>query len=330
MTATKPIEGELVTEEQESTAIVHYDPSQLLGMAIEKGLDITTLERLMDLQERWEKNKARAAFFEAKARFQGLVPEIPKLKQGYGYLYAPLGDIERAIGGSLGQCGLSKTWNQIEGNGDITMTCVITHILGHSESSSIGPVKWDLLERTERMNGLQHRAAVISYLHRYTLISALGIATADEDTDGENGKKKREKDPETKIADQIRQPRKINKEQARRITDLVASRGIPSATVTSVIQTFGFAGGVDITVDKLDEIIDALSKWQPSTNGEQDKGELLRTKAENLFLALAQLGRTDEAIEAIEKASGVRALEHVHPGETAAVVAALEKLGKKK
>lgn len=165
-------------------AMIRYDPSQLLSQAIEKGLDITTLERLMSLQERWEANRAKAEFFEALARFQSLVPDIPKQKQGYGYLYAPLGDIDRVIKDAMRDCGLSKKWVQAETGDTVTVSCVITHIAGHSESSSIGPVGWDLLEKTKQMNGLQHRAAVITYLQRYTLVAALGLATADDDTDG--------------------------------------------------------------------------------------------------------------------------------------------------
>jgi len=185
-TKPEPIEGELVTDER----LARYDPSQLLSQAIDKGLDITTLERLMSLQERWEANRAKAEFFEALARFQSLVPDIPKQKQGYGYLYAPLGDIDRVIKDAMRECGLSKKWTQAEGDDEVTVTCVITHVAGHSEASSIGPVKWDLLEKTKQMNGLQHRAAVISYLQRYTLVAALGLATADEDTDGRDKNKK--------------------------------------------------------------------------------------------------------------------------------------------
>src|SRR6185436_1994948 len=155
--------------EPEQQAMARYDPSQLLAQAIDKGLDITTLERLMDLQERWEANRAKAEFFEALARFQSLVPDILKKKKAYEAMYAPLGDIDKVIKEPMRECGLSKRWEQQQQeDGKITMTCIITHSAGHSERTSIGPVDPGTLEKTKAMNTIQQRGAVITYLQRYT------------------------------------------------------------------------------------------------------------------------------------------------------------------
>lgn len=182
MTATKPIEGEIVDER----AMVRYDPSQLLSQAIEKGLGIETLERLMALQERWQANTAKAEFFEALAQFQSLVPDILKKKKAYEAMYAPLGDIDKTIKTPMRECGLSKRWEQQQdADGKLTMTCIITHSAGHSERTSIGPVDPGSLEKTKAMNTIQQRGAVITYLQRYTLIGALGLTTADADIDGQ-------------------------------------------------------------------------------------------------------------------------------------------------
>jgi hypothetical protein len=183
--STKVKEAELVPVNG-SQALERAQPSmaEVLMRAVEQGASIETLERIAKMVEEAQARKAKAEFFEALARFQSLVPEIPKSKKGYGYYYAPLSAIDKAIKEPAEQCGLSKRWVQVETEDTVTVSCVITHIGGHSETSSIGPIGWDLLERTERMNGLQHRAAAISYLQRYTLIAALGLATADDDLDG--------------------------------------------------------------------------------------------------------------------------------------------------
>lgn len=55
-------------------------PMQLLQIATEKGADVAQLERLMDLQLKWEANEARKAFVEAKAAFYKDAPEITKNK----------------------------------------------------------------------------------------------------------------------------------------------------------------------------------------------------------------------------------------------------------
>jgi hypothetical protein len=178
-TATKPIEAEVDDER-----MVRYDPSQLLSQAIDKGLGIETLERLMALQERWQANAAKAEFFEALARFQSLVPDILKKKKAYEAMYAPLGDIDKVIKEPMRECGLSKRWEQQQDDsGKLIMTCIITHSAGHSERTSIGPVDPGTLEKTKAMNTIQQRGAVITYLQRYTLIGALGLTTADADID---------------------------------------------------------------------------------------------------------------------------------------------------
>jgi phage recombination protein Bet len=86
-----------------------------------------------------------------------------------------------------------------------------------------------------------------------------------------------------------------------------------------------------ITVEPEQDISSLTEEPPPDTPTQEEfaKTAELRSKAENLYLALAQLGRSDDAIAAIDKAAGVSAIEHVQPGDLAAVIAGLEKLGKK-
>lgn len=178
------VKAQPINDGPDERAMVRYDPSQLLSQAIDKGLGIETLERLMALQERWQANAAKAEFFDALARFQSLVPDILKKKKAYEAMYAPLGDIDKVIKEPMRECGLSKRWEQQQDDtGKLTMTCIITHSAGHSERTSIGPVDPGTLEKTKAMNTIQQRGAVITYLQRYTLIGALGLTTADADID---------------------------------------------------------------------------------------------------------------------------------------------------
>jgi recombination protein RecT len=66
----------------------------------------------------------------------------------------------------------------------------------------------------------------------------------------------------------------------------------------------------------------------PKAQQSSDKSAELRQTAENLFLALVQVGRSEDATEAISKASGVQSIEHVESGDLAAVIAGLQKLSK--
>lgn len=154
-------------------------PDNLLALAIEKGADLAQLEKLMDLKERYDAGIARKSFYLAMAGFQANCPSIVKKKNGHNYKYAPLGDIAKQIRKPLQEAALSYRFEMEHGE-IITVTCIVTHIDGHNEKATMSAPPDD----SGSLQGIQSRASTVTYLQRYTLISALGLTTADEDTDG--------------------------------------------------------------------------------------------------------------------------------------------------
>jgi hypothetical protein len=168
------------------TAIVKSEamnPAQLLTLAVDKDLDIDKLGKLMELQRQWQADQDRKSFFESLATFQSKCPEIRKNKQvAFGdtkYQYAPLSDIERQIKDLMKECGLTKRWETKEDSDKLVVTCIITHVSGHSEQTAMSAKADD----SGKKNAIQARGSSISYMQRYTLIGALGIGTADNDID---------------------------------------------------------------------------------------------------------------------------------------------------
>jgi hypothetical protein len=171
-----------MNEIQTTTAI--SEPMQLIVQAMDKGLSIETMEKLFAMQERWEAKKSEKAFFEAITEFQIKCPDLRKTKKvSFGqtnYSFAPLSDIDRQIRQLLHDCGISKRW-EIQDNGEkIKVTCIITHVDGHSERTSMESIA----DLSGSKNPIQARGSAIEYMKRYTLIAALGITTADSDIDG--------------------------------------------------------------------------------------------------------------------------------------------------
>lgn len=159
-------------------------PSDLISQAIEKGLGVEELGKLMDLQERWEKNQARKLFFQAFTEFQANCPDLRKTKEvAFGqtkYNYAPLADITRQISKALKQNEISYRW-EIQDNGEeIKVSCLVSHIEGHTETTTMSAKA----DTSGSKNPIQARGSAIEYLKRYTLIGALGLSTADSDIDG--------------------------------------------------------------------------------------------------------------------------------------------------
>lgn len=169
----------VVETKQQSTQVATANPMQLIEAAINSNADIDKLERLMDLQERWEQNNARKAFFSALSRFNAECPTIVKRKKAHNSMYAPLGDIHAQIKETLVSCGLSFRFEQDHSNG-ITVSCLVSHELGHTEKATMTAPP----DTAGSKSAIQAIASTVTYLQRYTLCSALGITTADEDMDG--------------------------------------------------------------------------------------------------------------------------------------------------
>jgi hypothetical protein len=163
-------------------------PMDMLQMAVSQNADLDKLEKLMALQERWEANEARKAFTKAMSEFksQGVVIGKDKhvsfntSKGKTEYNHATLGNVCDVIGKSLSEFGLSYRWSTEQSEGKIKVTCVLMHVLGHSESVSLQSGADD----SGGKNSIQAIGSTVSYLQRYTLLAITGTATQEQDNDG--------------------------------------------------------------------------------------------------------------------------------------------------
>lgn len=172
--------------EREPVPVVVNSPMRLIEMAVSQNADIEKLERLLDLQTKWDAEQARKSYLDAMSSFQADLPTIKKLKiadfgQGKAkYKYASLDDIAEHIRPFLQKHGLSYRFEQSLNNGVIMVKCIASHKDGHSESCEMVAAP----DASGGKNSIQQSASAVTYLRRYTLTGALGIVTADEDIDG--------------------------------------------------------------------------------------------------------------------------------------------------
>lgn len=176
-------------------------PVDLLRHALDNGADLDRLERLMNLQQRYEETEARKAYVADMAAFKLNPPEIVKDKLvGYknkdgsvtGYMHATLGNVTSAIIEGLAQFGFSHRWDTEQQGPNVIVTCILTHRMGHSERTTLTAPKDD----SGKKNSIQQMASAITYLQRYTLLAATGLATKDQDDDGVKA------ELDTKLADE--------------------------------------------------------------------------------------------------------------------------------
>jgi len=108
------------------------------------------------------------------------------------YSHSTLGYISETVIPLLSMHGLSHSWEIHQEAKDITVTCKVAHILGHSASVSMTSPPDD----SGSKNKIQQVASTVTYLQRYTLLSALGLATDETDDDGRGaGAKKPVQEP---------------------------------------------------------------------------------------------------------------------------------------
>lgn len=180
---------QVMTIEHEPSRSNAITPMEMLDRAVTQGASVETLSQLMALQERWEANQARKAFDEAMAAAKANMPAIIKTRKvdfttGKGrtnYQYEDLASIMNQIGPVLSANGLSVRYRTTaEPNQPISVTCIISHRMGHSEENTLMAGKDD----SGNKNSIQAIGSTVTYLQRYTLKAALGLAAAADDDDG--------------------------------------------------------------------------------------------------------------------------------------------------
>lgn len=154
-------------------------PMTMLDRAVAQGASIEVLTKLMDLQDRWEKNNARKAFDAAISAAKAEIKIVGKNRTGHNSKrYADFAAYAAQIDPIISKHGLSYRFRSSQ-NGTINVTCILSHRDGHSEENTLsGPA-----DATGNKNAIQAIGSTLTYLQRYTLVQALGLA-ASEDDDG--------------------------------------------------------------------------------------------------------------------------------------------------
>jgi hypothetical protein len=181
----KPRSLALQEPAQTAPAVQTLTPMEMLSQALQNGASLEMMEKLISLQERWQAGQARKAFDEAISAAKSEIPVIAKNKKvGYGskggttsYTHEDLGQIAKTVDPILAKHGLSYRFRSSQGQDGITVTCIVSHKEGHFEETMLRAGA----DTSGSKNSIQAIGSTISYLSRYTLKLALGLAAADDD-----------------------------------------------------------------------------------------------------------------------------------------------------
>lgn len=210
--------------------IANPTPEYLIQMGMIQGVD---LQELMGLRRELKAEKAKSAYYEAMAEFKKNAPPIPKdsrvsyktQKGKTEYDHASLGKVCEIITPPMAEQGLSFQWKQKNSGNKVSVTCIISHIDGHSESTTLESND----DQSGGKNAIQAICSTVTYLERYTLFALTGLAAMDQDDDGRGA---------------TAPPDYITEKEAKDLIDLIQNSGLKEKTI------FTFLG-----VDRASEVI---------------------------------------------------------------------------
>ena len=161
---------------------------ELIQTALGSGVSPETLDKLMELQQRYEKNQARKDYNRAMVTAQAQMPTVFKSRENSGTrsTYASYDDIMRVIRPGLSENGFAISFNQTETADTMTLSARIMHRSGHSETTEFTLPKDEVIKSkagNNVTNLAQAQGAANSYAKRYCLCNALNIVNGDQDDD---------------------------------------------------------------------------------------------------------------------------------------------------
>lgn len=175
---------------QQTGTLAEASPFDMMMSAHSRGASLEQIEKMMELQERWESRVAAKAYNRSFAAFKAEVVRIKKGRQVTdgplkGRAYAELHDWTDAVTPVLSAQGLSASWKLTRDEPQwLEVTCTLKHVDGHFEVVSMGGPP----DAGGAKNAMQARASTVSYLERYTLKAITGLAEGGDDDDGNGGK----------------------------------------------------------------------------------------------------------------------------------------------
>lgn len=162
------------------------DSTDALLLAVVKTGNIDLAKQIIEMRDHERKTNALIAFNNAFADAKADIPVILKnrtvkftsSKGDVEYDHEDLGGIAEVVNPILAANGLSYRYRttELEG-GRVSVTCIVSHRDGHFEETTLSAGR----DTSGAKNDIQGIGSSITYLQRYTLKSALGLAAAKDD-----------------------------------------------------------------------------------------------------------------------------------------------------
>jgi hypothetical protein len=165
----------------------------MLSDAIRSGQPIEVIREIKDMVQEIAQDEARKAFVAARSAAKGEIPPIAKnrlvdfssSKGRTHYRHEDLAEIIETIDPILSKHGLSYEFVPGQVGNKVTVTCIMSHEGGYAKEY---PLTADE-DQSGNKNSIQAVGSTITYLQRYTLKAALGLAASNDDDGAKHAQK---------------------------------------------------------------------------------------------------------------------------------------------
>ena len=166
-------------------------------LATNPQLNIEVFDRLLAARRSEEDRAAERAFNVSMSQAKGEISPVlktrdvdyPSKKEGGGrtkYKYESFADVARAIDPAFAAHGLSYRFRISQQVDLVTVTCIVSHADGYSEETA--PLQSKVDPGSTGMSMVQALGSALTYLQRYSLRAAIGLAAGvDDDGRGAGG-----------------------------------------------------------------------------------------------------------------------------------------------
>jgi hypothetical protein len=209
-------------------------------LATNPALNIEVFDRLLKARREEEDRVAVRAFNAAMSQAKGEISPVLKTRdvdypskreggQRVKYRYESFADVARVVDPVFQRHGLSYRFRVAQAADQVKVTCIISHADGYSEETA--PLESKVDPGSTGMSMVQALGSALTYLQRYSLRAAIGLAAGVDD----DGRAAGGASP------------KISVEQANELQKLIDQTGRSQVTLLKLV---GVDEVVDMTVDQ--------------------------------------------------------------------------------
>lgn len=161
------------------------DYEALVEKAIDKNCPVELVETLLGWADTQRRAAAKRCFETAIGKARSAFPPLIKdISAGERYKYVDMRQIQLAIDEPLAKHGFSYYWLTAVDDGEIQVTCIVSHVDGHERQSSFSAAP----DTSGNKMLIQAQGSSMTYCERYSLMAVLGLA-AGTDTDAGGAQK---------------------------------------------------------------------------------------------------------------------------------------------